>query len=339
MRKLKTFFRRMRTMSLKRMTMYAKKAACESKKPVFLILADMTLCTVKYGVGYLDYLTFGFVHQNAAARKTYMTMNDNLRIAQRLNAPNKKELFENKLRFAELFSNYLHRDFLDLTVSDIGQFSAFAKEHRVFFAKEPNNYGGLGVSRISVEDDTDTAALRKELIEKGQLLVEAAVVQHEGMNMLNRSSVNTIRLVTLFAQGKPQVMYSLVRMGGGDSFVDNISSGGMYAPLDHDGNITAPAFCDKTGEYYETHPATGTALVGYRLPYFEEAISLVLEAAHVVKEVRYVGWDVAISETGPVIIEGNTLPSYDMCQNYRHLGIDKVGIKPRFKQVLGDDFD
>ncbi|MEG1181316.1 MAG: hypothetical protein RSD39_04725, partial [Oscillospiraceae bacterium] len=141
---------------------------------------------MKYGVGYLDYLTFGFVHQNAAARKTYMTMNDNLRIAQRLNAPNKKELFENKLRFAELFSNYLHRDFLDLTVSDIGQFSAFAKAHRVFFAKEPNNYGGLGVSRISVEDDTDTAALRKELIEKGQLLVEAAVVQHEGMNLLNQ---------------------------------------------------------------------------------------------------------------------------------------------------------
>ena len=73
MHKLKTFMRRVRTMSLKRMMMYAEKAGADSNKPKVWILLDMLWCVFRYGVGYLDYLTFGFVHLSAAQRRTYMT--------------------------------------------------------------------------------------------------------------------------------------------------------------------------------------------------------------------------------------------------------------------------
>lgn len=36
-------------------------------------------------------------------------------------------------------------------------------------------------------------------------------------------------------------------------------------------------------------------------------------------------------------VEGNTLPSYDMVQNYGHLE-EKNGIKPRFEEIIGKDF-
>ena len=61
------------------------------------------------------------------------------------------------------------------------------------------------------------------------------------------------------------------------------------------------------------------------------------KAALVYPKVAYIGWDVAITPEKPVLVEGNTLPSYDMVQNYGHID-EKTGIKPRFEAILGKDF-
>ncbi|MEG1059921.1 MAG: sugar-transfer associated ATP-grasp domain-containing protein [Oscillospiraceae bacterium] len=338
MQKLKTFFRRVKTMSLSRMLMYARKACKDSGKSIWLIIPDMVYCVFKYEVGYLDYLTFGFAHLNAEQRKTYMTMNDNLRLVRNLNDSRKKDLFEDKLRFISLFGDYINRDWLDLQTTTSDGLRSFAEKHPVFFAKESNNFGGHGVTRIGVDKETDFDELYARLTDSKQYLLEQMVVQHPEMNRLCPKSVNTIRVVTIEKEGQISVMYSLVRMGSGDSFVDNISSGGMYAPINESGIITAPAFCESQGEYYDVHPNTGTHITGFKIPMFKEGIELVKRAAKVVDEVRYVGWDVAISTDGPVIIEGNTIPGYDMCQNYHHLGERKIGIKPRFIEILGNEF-
>ncbi len=338
MQKLKTFLRRLRTSSLRRMWMYAGKARADSGRPQWLIALDMVWCVLRYGVGYLDYLTFGFVHQKDAARRTYMTMNDNLRLVRGLNVEAARDEFEDKVKFATRFDAFMRRDWIDLRQAGEDGFAAFAAKHPVFFAKEANNFGGYGVSRVSVDARQETGALYAKLMESRQVLCEEAVRQHSEMRRLSPSSVNTIRIVTLAKGGEVTVMYALVRMGSGQSHVDNISSGGMYAPVDENGVIYAPAFCDKTGEYCDTHPATGTEIIGFAIPLFAEAVEMVRRAATVVPGVRYVGWDVAISEDGPLLIEGNTIPSYDMCQNYRHLREPKRGVKPRFMEVLGEEF-
>ncbi len=123
-------------------------------------------------------------------------------------------------------------------------------------------------------------------------------------------------------------MYTLVRMGNGTKAVDNISSGGMYAPVDENGVIFKPAFCDKTGELYEIHPFTKTKLVGFQIPFYAQAVEMVFEAAQRVPQVGYVGWDVAMAEDGPLLIEGNTMPGYDMPQNYYHLRMKRRGFSP-----------
>ena len=338
MQKLLTFLRRLRTMSLARMKMYADKAAAESGRSSLSIMLDMVRCTFAYGVGYLDYLTFGFAHQKAAARRTYMNMNDNLRLVRSLNDNEARDVFEDKLKFANAFSDFLRRDFIDLREADAEGLRAFCEKSGVVFAKKTHDFGGHGVERVSAGDISDWAALYERLCKSGMYLVEQGVKQHSEMNRLSPKSVNTVRVVTLEKSSEIHVMYSLIRMGSGDSFVDNISSGGMYAPLDEKGVITAPAFCDKLGEYFEEHPVTHTKIVGFEVPMFGEAIEMVKRAAERAEGVRYIGWDVAIAADGPLLIEGNTIPSYDMCQNYRHLGPAKLGVKPRFVEVLGEEF-
>ena len=62
-----------------------------------------------------------------------------------------------------------------------------------------------------------------------------------------------------------------------------------------------------------SHPITGTVFENFEIPLFDRAKSLTLEAAGLVPGLRIVGWDVAIGESGPVLIEGNS--DYGMTGN------------------------
>ncbi len=341
MHRIKTFLARVRTMSFRRMFRYAALASRESGRARLIILIDMAICAFRYGIGYLDYHTFGFAHlKDRHTRSTFMTMNDNLRLIAAVNNQDRRELFENKLLFDRAFPDAIGRAFLGLEDCSEEEFRSFAAGKGRIFVKTLGGFGGLGVKAVDLpEDPEQLPQLLQSLRAEGYGLAEEAIRQHEGMSALCAASVNTIRMVTLIdGSGTPHLMYALVRMGMGSAAVDNISSGGMYSPLSAEGVITAPAFCDKTGETYGVHPASGTKLVGYQIPKFEEAKALVLKTALRIPDVRYVGWDVAISQGGPVLVEGNTIPSYDMCQNYRHLPADgKQGVKPMFRQILGNE--
>ena len=89
----------------------------------------------------------------------------------------------------------------------------------------------------------------------------------------------------------------------------------------------------KTGKYYERHPVTGTEIMGFQIPLFDQALELCRTASRRVEaHLKYIGWDVAITPDGPVLVEGNNLPGYDMCQNAGH--VDE-GMLPRFEKLLG----
>ena len=65
---------------------------------------------------------------------------------------------------------------------------------------------------------------------------------------------------------------------------------------------------------------------------FNEAVELVKKAAKVVPEIGYIGWDVAISENGPIIIEGNCFPG--VFQVKPSLDKNKVGLIPKYNEIM-----
>lgn len=87
--------------------------------------------------------------------------------------------------------------------------------------------------------------------------------------------------------------------------MDNASSGGIIVPVDAETGICVKEGVDERGNHYVLHPNTGVALPGFRVPRWEEAVSLAKELAHVVKGNHYVGWDLALTEEGWVMVEGN----------------------------------
>lgn len=93
-------------------------------------------------------------------------------------------------------------------------------------------------------------------------------------------------------------------MGRGTSFVDNAGSGGIGCNVD---SKTAVIVCagDEMGNDYIYHLDTKVKLIGYKIPKWEEAVSTAIELARQVPDVHYVGWDLALTNNGWVLIEGN----------------------------------
>lgn len=339
MGKLKVLFARVCSGSFKRMFMYIDEIKKESGNSKLFTFADMMWCIARYGIGYLEYRVFGFCYlRGSKIRKTYIKMADNLLMVKKLNNSEYTHFLSDKLDFNNRFQKYLGRDFIDLHNATADDLKSFLQDKGVVFCKAVSSFGGQGIEKVNVSDIDDVTQFYNECVRKGQYNIEEAVIQHSELSRLNPSSINTLRIVTICKDGCVHHMYTLIRIGKGNSCVDNISSGGMYAPVDENGVITKPAFCDKTGKLYEIHPDTKTSIVGFRVPMFDKAVQICKEAALSIPEMGYVGWDVAMTENGPVFIEGNEMPGYDMCQNYYHIGDNKSGLKPKFEEILGKDF-
>lgn len=334
MGRIRTLQDRVLGMSFARMGRNARQIQEETGRSRVWILADMVWCALRYGVGYLDYHVFGFAVNRGRCRRTFMTMNHNLALARALNDSRYTGLFRDKKRFNERFNAYLGRAWMDIREGGVSGLARFIEGREAVFAKRTDLYGGQGVGRIATRG-RDAAVLYRQLMESGRYLVEEELVQHPALSRLCPASVNTIRIVTLLSGGEAHFLYAFFRMGNGTSSTDNVSSGGMYTAVTRDGQLSPLAFSDKTGRYYSRHPRTGVQFEGCRIPFFHEAVRLCRSTALVEPRVGYVGWDVAVTPEGPVLIEGNQLPGYNMCQNYRHLDPPGVGILPRVRAITG----
>ena len=106
-------------------------------------------------------------------------------------------------------------------------------------------------------------------------------------------------------QGNVHLFSAFLRTGAGSAVVDNLGAGGMAAHIDVDtGLVTTPAIGMDRREYV-AHPLSGQVFLGFRVPRWEEAKRTVIAAAKEVPGMRYIGWDVAVTEDGVCLIEGN----------------------------------
>ena len=108
--------------------------------------------------------------------------------------------------------------------------------------------------------------------------------------------------------------------------------------LNEDGT-PACKFIDDAGAIFDKHPLTGFEFNKIKkIPYVKESFEMVKEAALLIPEIRYIGWDVAITEDGPVVIEANEYPSYGLIQNYL-LNPENPGHLKQIKDILGEEFN
>lgn len=328
-------FKRLCTMNYKSMFDRVNIVKKKCNKSKFTIFCDMVWCGICYGAGYVDYDVIGFYKLNSKQRKTMLTRGINNKFVKRLNEREYWHLFNNKNEFNEMFREYLKRDFIYPVNEKKEETIEWLKKHEVFFAKPNDGQCGKNIEKIKTSDwKNDLEKLYNHLVENKLYLLEEPVIQCEEMNKLNKSSVNTTRMVSVMNdKGEVTILATFVRIGNGKC-VDNFNSGGMTAKVDVETGIILEEAVNKNGELFENHPLTGTKIKGFQIPYWNEAKEMVKEAAKKSKHVRYVGWDVAMSINGPVLIEGNQFPGHDIYQVAEKIGPDDIGVLPMFKKAI-----
>lgn len=330
MQKLKYILKYLRKINLKNMFNIIKKLSIKSGKSKISLFFDIVYCGFKYGAGYYDYQEFDFYLLTNKERKTYLTRTKNNMIVKEYNDKASFYKFDDKGYFNNLFKDYLKRDYLIINEDNFKDFENFTKKHQVFIVKPIDGDGGKGIEKINLTKKTDLKKLFNELLLKKQTLLEEYIIQNKKISELYPDSVNSLRLFTFFDGYDAYVLNSVFKLGNG-GVIDNFSSGSMYTFVNDEGKVIVPAI-DQNDQIYKIHPITKKTIIDFEVPFYQEACELVKQASKVVPEVKYIGWDVAISNAGPVIIEGNCFPG--VFQIKPSLDKNHEGILPKYQKYM-----
>ena len=333
MSRISYVIKRVGKMDFSRMRDTAKLLHEKTGKPTAWLLADMGRCALKYNAGYMDYKIAQMYRLNDAQRRTVITRGISNDIVRRMNDKAYWHFFDDKTQFNEKFAKWVQRDWIradeNLTLDAL---TRFLQDKDEIMFKPLEGSSGQGIVKYKKEDWQSLPEFLDQVKENGPAVLEEVVKQHPDMARLCPTSVNTVRIATLLGDKKEGIVYAFLRIGNG-RVMDNVDCGGMAARVDLDSGKLLTVGADKQGNTYAVHPLTGTPIVGFQVPYFEEAKKMCLEAMYVVPQLRFVAWDVAITPEGPRFIEGNSFPSHAVPQFAAHYP-DGIGILPEFKKFI-----
>ncbi len=146
-----------------------------------------------------------------------------------------------------------------------------------------------------------------EITKKGVYFVQAYIEQHEDLKALNPSSLNTVRIITTKFNEKPRILCAGLRMGkSSKTIVDNASRGGCFVGIDEKmGKLQKYGFFSKERAIKE-HPESKIKFENYQVPFWKECVSAAKKLHAMTPGYTSIGWDIAITPKGPVLVEGNS---------------------------------
>jgi len=327
MGKTKYLINRILKMNYKSFFDTINKVHSKTNKNKVSIFIDIINCGLKYQAGYIDYNLFEMYNLNNEERKTIITRGINNEILKKYNDKTKSYIFENKAIFNETYNRYLKREWLYLN-DNYEEFKKFIKDKEEIMVKPLSLCCGKGIEKIEVSS-YEPEELYEKLIKNEQFLIEEVAHQHKDIAKIYSDSVNTIRIVTL----NKKVVASFIRFGNLGNVVDNFNHDGMVTTINVETGIVEYPALDKQGNIYDKHPFTNEPIIGLKIPMWDKVKELCIEASEITPEVGYVGWDICVGETEPILIEGNDFPGHDLYQLPIHRK-NGTGLLPLFKKAM-----
>jgi glutathione synthase/RimK-type ligase-like ATP-grasp enzyme len=198
------------------------------------------------------------------------------------------------------------------------------------FLKPRTGQGGRGAQKWrfregswhrdgTVLDQAGLLAHVGNLSRREPMLVQPCIVNHPDIIDLSVDALATVRLVTILDMDEsPKAIAAAFRMPASlISVVDNFHAGGIAAAVAIDSGRLGSATDIGLGAdsaWHPAHPLTGAVIEGRILPFWEQAKRLATDAHHAFINRVVVGWDIAITASGPVLIEANGFPDLDIIQ-------------------------
>jgi hypothetical protein len=177
--------------------------------------------------------------------------------------------------------------------------------------------GGDDAREYDEEELVAELARRSQALRRPMLL-QRRLRNHASLLPLTGGGFGSTRLFTYRPPigGEPRVLLATHKMPVGDVQVDAIDSGSVIAPIDLASGRLGLGFrvTDHVVEPCPRHPDSGAEISGTEMPHWPEAVDLVLRAHRAAGAIVFVGWDVAMLDGGPRLVEGNRYPGAKVSQ-------------------------
>lgn len=260
-----------------------------------------------YGFVPDEFFVFHLEEKSPGEKQEYISNRDKDNYSYQINDIIDMDVFLDKSLTYKRFAQYYKRDAVCVEKkTDYPSFAEFVKKHPVFVKKNVMLSKGDSVELVDVRKYGETLEnYFDKLILSGKQILEERVIQSAAMSKLNPTSVNTVRCMTFFSEDEIKVGPCFLKVGQGNSFVDNGGKGGIIIGIDNKSGVLNTEGFDEFLANYPEHPDTHVVFKNYHLPEWDKLIELVMEMSAKIPSVRYIGWDLAHTDAGWVVIEGN----------------------------------
>jgi glutathione synthase/RimK-type ligase-like ATP-grasp enzyme len=192
---MKYVLKRILKMNYKNFFSVINKIKKETKKSKLVVFFDLVFTCLKYKAGYMDYFLLKMYDMTEKEKSTYLVRGKNNELVEKLNKNTDIHLLNNKIETNKILNKYLKRDWSYLEDPDL---DIFLKSHQRFIAKPSNGQCGKGIEIIDSKKFNNKAAMISYLKNKSLDLLEELILQHKELNKINNSSVNTLRIVSIY---------------------------------------------------------------------------------------------------------------------------------------------
>ena len=293
------------------------------------IFINYLYCHYRYGVSITKYEQYEFCRLNHLGRKSFVSERYGRTIWNASNPKEARSITGDKAKFNKRFESFLHRSFINVETATFEEFCGFVEKTKSFISKPFYGASGKGIEIIQNDGNLPLKDLYQQYKSTNCLLEEVVVQNHE-MAELHPSSLNTMRIATLRDGERIVIMGAAFRIGTGKEVVDNFHKNGIVAAIDVETGIVKSTGINFRHQRFLKHPDTGKQIIGFQIPNWDKVLKTVKNAAELLPEMDYVGWDVAIDANNNVLlIEGNSIPDYDVLQI-----ATQEGLYNRFKPII-----
>lgn len=200
---------------------------------------------------------------------------------------------------------------------------------RDLFVKEAHGEQGAGAQRW--EFDRDSGRWTRDALSYDEqellahldahrngrvLLVQECLQNHPELAVICGSTLSTFRVITCLGDGgNPVVPCVALKVGREGAEVDNMHAGGVVCAVDQGSGRLKAGVTHESVSPVVAHADTGEVLEGRTLTHHREVIDLAVRAHRELPGLPWtVGWDVALTPQGAVLVEANSMWGADLVQ-------------------------
>lgn len=146
-------------------------------------------------------------------------------------------------------------------------------------------------------------------------ILQEKVNNSQEIAAIHSNSTNSFRILTFFKPKEgSKAIYCILKAGNNNAYTDNAHTGGVYVKIDMKTGLLDETAYDENLYTYKFHPYSKYEFKGKKVKDIKKVVKLAEKLGNMFPNLTFVGWDIALTEKGAFVLEGNSSPGLTIIQ-------------------------